>query len=143
MGLPQEETDQERREAIAAAFTMQSRAIISSIRDDLQAIDSGIDVVLQTYDESTIFQHGKAYADRSGDTYNTAGAALMPSYSSHHILYVRWTGATGGIPDPNLRAEVERYLNRVLPSWMDYSISNGSGFYLNGFNYSYLGLTAF
>jgi hypothetical protein len=143
LGLTGGGSEQERRDAATAALTVQLLAVLPEIKSALQAIDSGIDVVVQSYASSTTWIPGKSYANRAGDTFNTIGVEAMLSYSCHHVLFVRWSGAPGGVPPATTRATVERYLNTVLPSWVDYSISNASGFYLDGFNNSFLDLTAF
>lgn len=144
LGVPRAPTDQERREAVAAAYTSGLDAVIPNVRAELQRLDPGLDVVVVQQATSTWTHFGKAFAARPTDTFIAGrSSASWPNFSTHFVLVVRWTGAPAGVPDPATLAEVERYLNTVLPSWCDYSIENGSGFYLDGFNDSYLDLTSF
>ncbi len=146
LGVPLAATEQERREAVSAAFTAGIDAVVPHIRAALQAIDSGLDVVTVSSDTSTWTQFGKTMGSRVTPEMfvdATRGSAAYPNFSQHFVLVVRWTGAPGGIPPAEKLATLERYLNTVLPSWFDYSIENGSGFYLDGFNDSALDLTSF
>jgi hypothetical protein len=144
LGVPQAETGAERRDAITAAWTLELGATIPALRIMLQAIDSGLDIVDIDEDWSTVFQQGKAYAPHSGTPdYGNLLATDWPNYSTHFVIKAIWTGLPNGVPEPYVRAEVERALNTTLPSWDDYTIQNAaSGFYLDGFNDSYLDLTA-
>lgn len=145
LGVPRAPTDQQRREAVAVAYTAGLDAVIPHVRAELQRIDPGLDVVTVNPATSIWTQFGKCFANRNSNDMFVDGrkSAAFPNYSQHFVLVVRWSGSPGGVPDPAKRAEVERYLNTVLPSWVDYSIENGEGFYLDGFNTSLLDLTSF
>lgn len=139
--VPAAETDVERQAAVAEVYTAQLQAIIPEIRAHLKAIDSTLDVVTRTRAEVIYTQFGKTLAARPTDDYMTVrNHALLPNFSSDFVLVVRWPG---GVPDAVKRDQVERYLNDVLPSWVDYTIQNQAGFFLDGFNGSLLDLTAF
>jgi len=144
LAVPREDTDEQRRRAVTAAYTAKLEAIIPTIRAKLAAIDSGIDVLTMADDYATVFQFGQALASRTTPSdWGGRVAGVMPNFSTHFVLLVQWLGAPSGIPDPEKRAQVERYLNSTLPSWCDYTIQNGAGFYLDGYNDSRLDLTAF
>jgi hypothetical protein len=144
LNVPRAATDKERREAITSAWTLELGATVPALTIMLQAIDSGLDIVTVDEDWSTVFQQGKAYAPHSGSpTYGTLQGSQWPNYSTHFVLKVEWSGLTDGLPDAGKMAEVERALNTALPSWVDYTVQNDSGFYLDGYSDSYLDLTAF
>lgn len=145
LNIPREATDVQRQAAVAAAYTAQLGAVIPSIREYLQAtFDSGLDVVTWDSDQAIRSRQGKAFAS-TGDAYlaGTRESGLLSNFASEFVLAVMWTGLVAGIPDPLVLQSVRDYLNGVLPSWCDFVIFNGVGFYLDGFNDSRLDLTAF
>jgi hypothetical protein len=142
LGLPPEGPAQQRRSAAASAWTSKIDATIPALRSALQAIDAGLDIVTVIQGSAAIWQMGRSYADRTsgvGGTRNTQ----FPNFSQHFIVHVIWLGLPMGLPDPAKRLRVEALLNTALPSWVDWTIFNGAGFFLDGFNSSYLDLTAF
>jgi hypothetical protein len=144
--VPQESTEEGRRIAVTRAFTLQVSAIIPDIRDSLQEIDPNLDVVLQLEEQSVNFQPGRYLRPRDAGgpaAYGIKKGSAFPVFSSHFILTVLWTGLTSGIPPADDLAAVIRFLSDTLPSWVDWRIANGIGFFLDGFNDSRLDLTAF
>lgn len=143
LALPTEATDVERRASIEAAWTAELSAVIPGLGATLAAIDSGITIVAVEESWSTYFQQGRTLEPFTGTpTYGSLNGSAWPNYATAFVLLVRWTGAPNGVPDPETRLVVERVLRDVLPSWCDYTITNGAGFYCDGYNDSYLDLTA-
>ncbi len=145
--VPQQTTEEGRRLAITAKFTLQLSAIIPAIRTSLMAFDPALDVVLQAEAQSVHFKPGKMLRPRDGSGVDYSPAlggirgSAFPTFSSHFILTVLWAGIGPVLPGPIL-ASVQEYLNDVLPSWLDWRIVNQIGFFLDGFNDSRLDLTA-
>jgi hypothetical protein len=141
--VPQEDTEEGRRLAVAAAFTAQISAVVPEIRSSLQDIDSSIDVIAETESRSVHFKPGKYLKGRLGTDvwYGVNEHSAYPTFSSHFVLTVFWPG--GPVLDPATLDRVKRYLNDTLPSWFDWRIVNAVGFYLDGYNDSRLDLTAF
>jgi hypothetical protein len=142
--VPRETHDEERRIAVAAKFTLQLSAVVPAIRAALVALDAGLDVVLQSEAQSVNFQPGKMLRPRDGTAaaYGVQARSNFPAFSSHFVMTVLWSGLGASLPPASTRASVERYLNDVLPSWVDWRIVNAVGFFLDGFNDSRLDLTA-
>jgi hypothetical protein len=136
-------TDEERRAAIATAYTEKLGALIPEIRARLQTIDAGLDVRTPSSSTTTESHFGQYLADRTlpAWVYGTRIAAMMPNYATHFVLLVPWTGCPAGIPPAATRATVERYLNSALPTWCDYLIYTSGKFYLDGFLDSHLDLS--
>jgi hypothetical protein len=140
-------TDVARRAAVAAAFTAEIDAAIPAIREELQAIDPGLDVVAWDPDTTTNTRFGIHLAPRDQSfPFNEdpdRKSALLPNFASDFVLVVIWSGLPSGIPDEDKRRRVLDFLDNLLPSWVDWTLANGTGFYLDGANDSYLDLTAF
>jgi hypothetical protein len=129
LSTPRAATTVERQAAVAADYTAQINALIPTLRAGLMAIDSTIDVVTIDDDYAVEAQFGQYLASRTVPAdYGGRLAARLPNFSTHFVLYVTWPGTW----DLTKLNQVERYLNRALPSWCDYSIDNASGFYLDG-----------
>lgn len=139
--VPQAETEVERQAAVAAVYAAQLSAIIPEVRKRLKAIESSLDVVTQAHSPAIHTQFGRMLRDRvGGDFLPTREHALFPNFSQHFVLVVQWPGAAW---DAAKRLQVERFLNDVLPSWVDYTIQNAAGFYFDGFNDSVFDMTGF
>jgi len=125
--------EEQRRQVVAARVTKQLYAVIPDLQRELQEIDPGLSVVVPPAEQATVFHHGKSYAGRPyNGSYGTRYAAYAPNYSTHFKVYVLWSGLPSGLPDEYTLDRVRRHLNEVLPSWFDFVISNGAGFYLDG-----------
>lgn len=134
---------EDRRRTVESTWVEALSATIPEIRAALQAIDPSIDVATLDADEAAAWQHGMHLAGDAPVFDATLNGAQWPNYGQHFIVGILWNGAPSGIPDPATRLQVERYLNRALPAWVDWVIFNRVGFYLDGFNDSRLDLTAF
>ncbi len=141
LGIAQADTEEERRAAVAAAILAKVSADIPTIRAELQSIDPNADVESVAYANCTIVQFGKAFGPRPGASGPAYGSGISsgisfngwPNFSTDFILHVRYTltGSQTQIPAAS-RFALSRYLNDVLPSWVDYVIYVGTGFYLDG-----------
>lgn len=150
--IPRAATERERQIACATALVQQLGADIPSIRTDLKKMSPKLDVDSVAYAQAVIGVFGKMFAPRDasvpyGSGLNAGFAATSwPNFSTDFVLHVRYSLAAGEtIPGAELLAQVKRYLCNVLPSWVDFVIYTGTGFYLDGGvdGTSLLDLTAF
>jgi len=126
-------SDEERRAAVASAYTAKLEAVVPQIRARLQALDPGIDVRTPSNDTTTHSHCGRYLASRTTPSdYGGRLAAMMPNHASNFVLLVQWDGCVDGIPPPGTRLIVERYLNSALPAWVDYIIYTNTRFHLDG-----------
>lgn len=131
----------ERQREVAAAWVLQLSAIVPDMRTELQRIDPQADIDQLVYEQVTYTQLGKMFGPMPGASAPPYGsgvsasvdAALFPNYSSDFILFVRYSLLTGQTQVPAVsRALIARYLNEVLPSWVDWVIFTGTPFLLDG-----------
>jgi hypothetical protein len=137
LSLPAQPTLAEETDAIASSYTLELDATIAGLQDELSAIDAAIVIDLIASGQSVVTRHGKPFQVDGAPQ----GTSQWPAYSQHFFLHVRWP-VTGGVPPADKKRLVERALSRSLPSWVDWTIYNQAGFYLDGFNDSYLDVTA-
>lgn len=137
--LPGADTDAERREEVAAAWSRVPAADIPSIRLELARISPQLDVVLLDPSLYVVVQFGKQLAPRVGGPPFGSGAmagkrsALFPNYSTAFVVFVRYTLAAGETMIPLLvRDNVRRYLNETLSAWDSWELSANAPFYLDG-----------
>jgi len=139
VGLDAVGTEQRRREAAWIAWCSVDSSINPELVASLQSIDPNITVLLLDPNKTGTVQLGKAFG-----TLTSGGSTAWPNYSDDHVMWLRWAGCPAGIPPQNKRAQVERLLNKALPAWADYTITNDVAlFYLDGFMGSCLDLTPF
>jgi len=136
LGVDQAATDQERREAIAAAYTAQSDGVAQHVRDVIRRVSTDIDVVVTPADLGTVSHFGKVLDSRTVPAWTLAGAGY-PAYSYHAVFVVSWTGTTT-VEQHN---QVVDILDSMLPAWVDWVICrpDHGGFFCS---HSELGLDA-
>jgi len=138
--VPQVANDQLRREAVTAALTGNISAVIPNLTAALQEIDPTIGISVQDEDTSFNFIPGRYYRPR-GVGYTAYGGvgSSFPNFSSWFVVQVLWPG---GIPDAGQLAQAVDILNNVLPSWVDWQITNGPCYY-DGFNDTYYDISGY
>lgn len=139
LGLAEEPTTAQRQAAAAAAWTLQISADIPTLRDELFALSPKLSIEALAYAQATISMFGKQFGPRTGGPPFGSGmsagvqSSAWPNFASDFVLYVRYTLGAGETKVPNdLRATVSRYLCERLPSFVDFQLSTGSPFYLDG-----------
>lgn len=130
-----DDTEADRVTAVSIAWSKTLRADGEGLGLAVQAIDAraGLDYLDNTTGQTVTF--GKAFAPRPDDgSYGTTTTQTdIPNWSTDFfqlITYALDPGATI-IATPILLA-LRRLLNEVLPSWVDWEINDGYGFYLDG-----------
>lgn len=127
----------DRSEAVARALSDDPAATVPNLLDELRRIDPIIELDTIDATESVVARYGKPFqVDGSAQQ-----SSRWPAFSQHFFAHVRWP-VPGGIPPSDDRAEVVRSLNRMLPAWCDFVIYNKVGFFFDGFNDSFLDITA-
>jgi hypothetical protein len=123
-------TDEDRRVAIATAWTLDLLADMPSLETSLRVIDSAFSLEEIAYGDTALVHLGKAFPARGQEA---LGVPAYPNYSDDFVLRVRYTLAPGQVSlERMVRANAERLLNAVLPSWIDYYIATGAHFYCGG-----------
>jgi hypothetical protein len=123
-------TDEDRRVAITTAWTLDMLANMPSLETSLQVIDPAFRLEEIAYGDTTLVHFGKAFPTRGYEAY---GVPEYPNYSEDLVLRVRYMLASGRVNlDRMVRANAERLLNDVLPSWVDYYITTGAHFCCGG-----------
>jgi hypothetical protein len=134
LGLAPAATDVERRAAALEAWTLALSAEVPSLQAELTRIDPALAVQVVDYDQATVVQFGKQFGPRiGGPAYGNVSSSPFPNYSTDFVLLVLYTLAPTQttIPGP-VRAAVARFLNTALSSWVDWAITTGTPFYLDG-----------
>lgn len=119
-----EDSDEVRRRAIVAAWTLELMVIASGIQDSLQAIDPRFSVTEVPYAATLVTHLGRMFfsADEPGN------AIGYPNYSDDFVLHVVWDPSVDAAPSVDVMDAAEHLLNTVLPAWVDFSIvSESSG----------------
>lgn len=138
LGLVATGTETERRAAAAAAWVVDQLADQPSVTASLDVIDAAFYLGNTPDGQTTSVQVGRQFGDRP----NLGGWAQLASgrqssawgnFSDDFVLraYYALSGGLLSIPSAKQSA-AERYLNTVLPAWVDYTIATADGFYLDG-----------
>lgn len=143
-------TEADRREEVARRFARELRADGQNLLAALQEIEPTSELLEVDPDKTTVAQFGIAFNARPyAAPFGTNNASNYPAYSTDMIVVVRVTLETGVSQIPTLTYQrMEETLNELLPAWVDFAVTQvgstgAEGFYLDGFNDSYLDLTAF
>ncbi len=129
-----DETDAARVAAISTAWTNTLRADGEGLGLAIQAIDvrAGLDYLPNATGELVTF--GKAFGPRPDDgSYGTSTQTDIPNWSTDFCQLVTYALDPGQTNIPTtILLTLRRVLTEVLPSWVDYQINNGYGFYMDG-----------
>jgi len=134
------DTEEDRRQRITEIWTRQSRVDFTSLNKALKAISSKLSASPTPNHLVTSTRFGR-YLAPVGDP--SLKQPEKPNYSTAMIVRVQYTLGVGEslIPD-EIRKEAEDLLNASLPSWVDYLLHTGEGFFCNGVQNSYLNFKA-
>lgn len=129
------ETEEERRQRITAIWTKQSRVDFPSLNKALKLISEKLSATNLEAKYVTSSRLGRYFAPLSSGINDPKKI----NFSTDFIVFVQYTLGVGEtiIPD-EIKLLVEELLNASLPSWVDYIIHTGMGFYCNGVQNSYL-----
>jgi hypothetical protein len=119
-------TDEDRRQAIVAAWTRALRADVPSLKQQLKLVDPRADVVDVPHDQSTVVVLGKAFEPQDGTPdYGPHRSTQFPNYASEFLVPVT-LAVVGGVPtatDLLTMERLKRVLRDVLPSWDTFTVS--------------------
>jgi hypothetical protein len=125
-------TEEQRREAIVAAYTRRIESDHPRLLQSLQQLDPRFTIETVARDHSIVVELGKAFQPASGGPFfwGSRTATMFPNYASEFILPVVLDLST--TPSPGVAEQLtmhgaKRLLNEVLASWMGYSVSTGGG----------------
>lgn len=140
---PEGATDEDRRQAIVAAYTLKAAQNELELADRLLEIDPRFLVVNMPRALATTVQLGKAFQPQDGIPAYGGGrfGSAWPNYSSDFCVVVRLP-TVAAMPTPVDLASItyaKRLLRKILPSWVDFSVVTSTGPFLIGV--SPLGLT--
>jgi hypothetical protein len=115
-----DQNEEDRRQAVVAAWVGQIGAVMTDIESALQAISTQFALDELPEDESVVAMFGRmfpAYGDES------EGVPQYPNYSSDFVVRAIYTLASGETSIPAaIRSAAKRPLNSSLPAWMDWVI---------------------
>ena len=115
-----DQTEEDRRRAVVAAWIGQIGATMTDVETALQAISTQFTLDELPEDESVVAMFGRmfpAYGDEAD------GVPQYPNYSSDFVVRVLYTLASGETVIPSLiRLAAKRLLNAVLPAWVDWGM---------------------
>lgn len=130
------DTEEDRRQRITGIWTRQIRVDFPSLNKALKAISPKLTASPLDNKYVTSTRFGRYLAPLADPSVNQA---KRPNYSTAMIVRVQYTLGVGEsiIPD-EIKKHAEELLNASLPSWVDYLLHTGEGFFCNGFQNSYL-----
>lgn len=125
-------TEAERRAAIVPLWTRQPIKSWSELEAQLQQIDARFSLLNRPFSEASITQPGRAFRPHATslepDFGLNAGHTVVPMYSSHEVIRVRFSPGYSGALNAIDRRLVERarlLLREAVPSWEHFEISTG------------------
>lgn len=122
--VPASLVEQDRRDSVVARYRQRPRADGPSIGEAIAELGDFVIEHMPQDHTATV----AAGFPQAGNVYN---------FSDSFVLRIK-TSETNIDVDTS---ELKRYLNRVLPSWVDWRVVNSVGFYCDGFNNSVTDLT--
>lgn len=130
------DTEEDRRQEVTRIWT-------SQIRVDFQALNKALAAISPQFTASALPSKWIT-TTRFGRYYAPLGQPLLnkpqyPNYNTSQIVFVQYLLGVGEtiIPD-DIKSKTEDMLNTSLPSWVDYVLYTGMGFFTNGVDNSYL-----
>jgi hypothetical protein len=129
-GAPAGATDEERRRAVAAAWTTENLADTPDVGASLAAIHPAMRIEEEPHELGALVELGKMFPAHGGEA---TGVSAFPNYADDFVLRVRYDLAPGEVaPAETTRAGAADLLNRVLPTWVDFELVTGDGFFCDG-----------
>lgn len=142
-------TDTERRDAATRERRARLSAVYGTLEDDLKRIDSRFWLYEQNPDLAVTTVPGRAFEAHAGAPEGAAWGGPrpyteVPAYSTHDVCYVLFNVgyASGLVPaDAALKAQAERRLRVLLPSWVSFTILVGTTFIVDVFPVDMIGVS--
>lgn len=130
------DTEEDRRQEVTRIWTSQIRVDFQALNKALVAISPKLTAAALPTKWITTTRFGRYYAPIVQPSLNKP---RYPNYNTSQIVFVQYTLGVGEtiIPD-EIKSKTEDMLNTSLPSWVDYVLYTGMGFYCNGVQNSYL-----
>jgi hypothetical protein len=129
-GAPAGATDEERRRAISAAWTTETLSDVRDVTTSLRTIHPALSVEEEPYELGTVVELGKMFPAPGAES---TGVTAFPNYADDFMVRVRYElGAGETAPAATTSAGVADLLNRVLPTWVDFELVTGDGFFCDG-----------
>jgi hypothetical protein len=129
-GAPAGATDEQRRRAVAAAWTTENLADVPHIASSLAAIHTALRVDEVPYELGAVVELGKMFPAAGAEA---TGVSAFPNYADDFLLRVRHElGAGERAPMATTISDVADLLNRVMPTWVDFELVTGDGFFCDG-----------
>ncbi len=132
-------TDEDRRRAIAALWTLKHEVAGPDLRAALSEIDPRLSVLEQTAASSSTTYHGRAFEDHDANESfaspaGTYRSTAFPNYADDFVVTVLFNVGGSGVPtvsDARVVSSVETLLNDRLPAWVNFRIVTSVGFILD------------
>lgn len=134
-----EDSDQTRRDNNTRKWTSTASAVTADLESELHYIDENFDIVNINRDYTTVTQLGRAFQDEnpsdpdaSGPPFNIGKQTDYPNYSNEFVCNVNY--AVTGAPTANDLKKMEEaraVLRDRLPSWIEFEVFKGLGFFLD------------
>lgn len=115
-----DQNEEDRRQAVVAAWVGRVLATMTDIERSLQAISPQLTLDELPEDESVVAMFGRMFPAYGSEA---EGVPQYPNYSSEFVVRAVYTLQSGETMIPSLiRLAVKRLLNAVLPAWVDFVI---------------------
>jgi hypothetical protein len=115
-----DQNEEDRRQAVVAAWVGQIGATMTDIETALQAISTQFALDELPEDESVVAMFGRMFPAYGSES---EGVPQYPNYSSDFVVRAIYTLASGETSIPAaIRSAAKRPLNSSLPAWMDWVI---------------------
>ena len=124
-------TEQDRRDAIAQAWTLRLLANMPEVGHALRVIDPAFDLDEIEPDRTVAMMLGRMFPPRGTEAFY--GVPAFPNFGDDFLVRVTYTLSPGQTEPPaQLLAMARRLLNSVLPAWIDWVVTTGEGFFCDG-----------
>jgi hypothetical protein len=115
-----DQNEEDRRQAVVAAWVGRVLATMVDIERSLQAISTQFALEELDSDDSVVAMFGKMFPNYGDEA---LGVPAYPNYSSEFVVRAIYTLSSGETAIPQLyRAAAATLLNAVLPAWVDWVI---------------------
>jgi hypothetical protein len=132
-GAPAGATDEERRRAIAAAWTTENLADGGSVAASLAHLSAAFSVETLPYEIGCLVAFGKMFFGRDELLSLLAAPPAFPNFADDFVVRIRWTLPGGETKPPATAwAAAADLANAVLPAWVDFELVTGDGFFCDG-----------
>ena len=125
--------EQQRRVAVWQAWIAQAGATVPRLSDELQGIDSRMNVLEVSHDYQATTVHGRAFGPHDAGAegpFGGLGFTIAPNYSTDFTQRALFAVGYAGLQASDARKleQGKAVLRKLLPSWVDFSIVTSTGF---------------